>query len=192
VDFQNLNKASPKDDFPPPHIDVLVDNAAHSSTYSFMDGFSGYNQIKMAPEDKAKTTFVTPWGSYCYKVMPFDLKNAGATYQRAMVALFHDMMHKEIEVYVDDMIAKSKKGEDHVKVLRKLFERLRKYKLKLNPAKCSFGVKFEKLLGFMVSNRGIEVDHDKVRAIQSIPSPKTEKEVRGFLGRLNYIARFIA
>jgi hypothetical protein len=124
--------------------------------------------------------------------MPFDLKNAGATYQRAMVALFHDMMHKEIEVYVDDMIAKSKKGEDHVKVLRKLFERLRKYKLKLNPAKCSFGVKFEKLLGFMVSNRGIEVDHDKVRAIQSIPSPKTEKEVRGFLGRLNYIARFIA
>jgi hypothetical protein len=192
VDFQNLNKASPKDDFPPPHIDVLVDNAAHSSTYSFMDGFSGYNQIKMAPEDKAKTTFVTPWGSYCYKVMPFDLKNAGATYQRAMVALFHDMMHKEIEVYVDDMIAKSKKGEDHVKVLRKLFERLRKYELKLNPAKCSFGVKFEKLLGFMVSNRGIEVDHDKVRAIQSIPSPKTEKEVRGFLGRLNYIARFIA
>ena len=192
MDFQNLNKASPKDDFPPPHIDVLVDNAAHSSTYSFMDGFSGYNQIKMAPEDKAKTTFVTPWGTYCYKVMPFDLKNAGATYQRAMVALFHDMMHKEIEVYVDDMIAKSKKGEDHVKVLRKLFERLRKYKLKLNPAKCSFGVKFEKLLGFMVSNRGIEVDHDKVRAIQSIPSPKTEKEVRGFLGRLNYIARFIA
>ena len=192
MDFQNLNKASPKDDFPPPHIDVLVDNAAHSSTYSFMDGFSGYNQIKMAPEDKAKTTFVTPWGSYCYKVMPFDLKNAGATYQRAMVALFHDMMHKEIEVYVDDMIAKSKKGEDHVKVLRKLFERLRKYELKLNPAKCSFGVKFEKLLGFMVSNRGIEVDHDKVRAIQSIPSPKTEKEVRGFLGRLNYIARFIA
>ena len=192
MDFQNLNKASPKDDFPPPHIDVLVDNAAHSSTYSFMDGFSGYNQIKMAPEDKAKTTFVTPWGTYCYKVMPFDLKNAGATYQRAMVALFHDMMHKEIEVYVDDMIAKSKKGEDHVKVLRKLFERLRKYELKLNPAKCSFGVKFEKLLGFMVSNRGIEVDHDKVRAIQSIPSPKTEKEVRGFLGRLNYIARFIA
>ena len=192
MDFQNLNKASPKDDFPPPHIDVLVDNAAHSSTYSFMDGFSGYNQIKMAPEDKAKTTFVTPWGTYCYKVMPFDLKNAGATYQRAMVALFHDMMHKEIEVYVDDMIAKSKKGEDHVKVLRKLFERLRKYELKLNPAKCSFGVKFEKLLGFMVSNRGIEVDHDKVRAIQSIPSPKTKKEVRGFLGRLNYIARFIA
>jgi len=133
-----------------------------------MDGFSGYNQIKMALEDKAKTPFVTPWGTYCYKVMPFGLKNAGATYQRAMVTLFHDMMHKEIEVYVDDMIAKSKRGEDHVEVLRKLFERLRKYELRLNPAKCSFGVKSGKLLGFVVSDRGIEVDPDKIRAIQAM------------------------
>ncbi|XP_073268737.1 uncharacterized protein [Populus alba] len=85
VDFRDLNKASPKDNFPLPHIDVLVDNAAKSSTYSFMDGFSGYNQIKMAEQDKKKTTFVTPWGTYCYKVMPFGLKNAGATYQRAMI-----------------------------------------------------------------------------------------------------------
>jgi hypothetical protein len=139
VDFWNLNRASPKDDFPLPHIDVLVDNAARSSTYSFMDGFSGYNQIKMALEDKAKTTFVTPWGTYCYKVMPFGLKNAGATYQRAMVTLFHDMIHKEIEVYVDDMIAKSKKGEDHVEVLRKLFERLRKYELYLTVTETAMG-----------------------------------------------------
>jgi hypothetical protein len=109
----------------------------------------------MVPKDKAKTTFVTPWGTYCYKVMPFGLKNTGATYQRAMVTLFYDMMHKEIKVYVDDMIAKSKKGEDHVEVLRKLFERLRKYELRLNPAKCSFGVKLGKLLGFVVSDRGI-------------------------------------
>jgi hypothetical protein len=192
VDFQNLNKASPKDDFPLPHIDILVDNAARSSIYSFMDGFSGYNYIKMAPEDKAKTTFVTPWGTYCYKVMPFALKNAGATYQRAMVTLFHDMMHKKIEVYVDDMIAKSKGGEDHVKVLRKLFERLRKYELKLNPVKCLFGVKSGKLLGFVVSGKGIEVHPDKAKTIQSMPILNTEKKVRGFLERLNYIARFIA
>nr|XP_034909787.1 uncharacterized protein LOC118045297 [Populus alba] len=182
VDFRDLNKASPKDDFPLPHIDILVDNAARNSTYSFMDGFSGYNQINMAIEDRAKTTFVTPWGTYCYKVMPFSLKKAGATYQRAMVTLFHDMMHKEIEVYVDDMIAKSKEGEDHVKVLRKLFERLRKYELRLNPAK----------MFIWVSEKGIEVDPDKAKAIQSMPTPKSEKEVRGFLGRLNYIARFIA
>jgi len=124
--------------------------------------------------------------------MPLGLKNVGATYQRAMVMLFHDMICKEIEVCVDDMIAKSKKEEDHVKVLRKLFERLRKYELKLNHVKCSFEVKFKKLLGFVVSDRGIEVNLDKVRVIQSMPSPKTEKEVRGFFGRLNYIARFIA
>nr|XP_034900655.1 LOW QUALITY PROTEIN: uncharacterized protein LOC118038417 [Populus alba] len=192
VDFRDLNRASPKDNFPLPHIDMLVDNAARSSTYSFMDGFSGYNQIRMAPEDREKTTFITPWGTFCYKVMPFGLKNAGATYQRAMVTLFHDMMHKEIEVYVDDVVAKSKEGENHVQVLKKLFERLRKYKLRLNPAKCSFGVKSGKLLGFVASDKGIEVDPEKVKAIQSMPPPKTEKEVRGFLGRLNYIARFIS
>jgi len=192
VDYRDLNKASPKDDFPLPHIDILVDNAARNATYSFMDGFSGYNQIRMAEEDKEKTTFVTPWGTFCYKVMPFGLKNAGATYQRAMVTLFHDMMHREVEVYVDDILAKSKDEEDHVQVLRRLFERLRKYQLKLNPAKCSFGVKTGKLLGFIVSGRGIEVDPDKAKAIQEMPAPKTEKEVRSFLGRLNYIARFIS
>ncbi|GAU52002.1 hypothetical protein TSUD_418060, partial [Trifolium subterraneum] len=107
VDYRDLNKASPKDDFPLPHIDVLVDNTAKSKVFSFMDGFSGYNQIKMAVEDREKTAFITPWGTFCYKVMPFGLTNAGATYQRGMTTLFHDMMHKEIEVYVDDMIVKS-------------------------------------------------------------------------------------
>src|ERR1051325_6488975 len=124
--------------------------------------------------------------------MPFGLKNAGATYQRAMVALFHDMMHKEIEVYVDDMIAKSQTEEEHIVHLRKLFERLRKYKLRLNPNKCNFGVRSGKLLGFIVSQIGIEVDPDKVKAIQEMPTPHTEKQVRGFLGRLNYISRFIS
>src|SRR3954470_15950016 len=192
VDYRDMNRASPKDDFPLPHIDVLVDNTAQYSVFSFMDGFSGYNQIKMAPEDMTKTTFTTPWGTFCYKVMPFGLKNAGATYQRAMTTLFHDMMHKEIEVYVDDMIAKSSTEEEHIEYLLKLFQRLRKYQLRLNPNKCTFGVRSGKLLGFIVSQRGIEVDPDKVRAIQNMPAPKNEKEVRGFLGRLNYIARFIS
>ncbi|XP_017428581.2 uncharacterized protein LOC108336620 [Vigna angularis] len=192
VDYCDLNRASPKDNFPLPHIDTLVDNTAKFSLFSFMDGFSGYNQIKMAPEDMEKTTFITLWGTFCYKVMSFGLKNAGATYQRAMVTLFHDMMHKEIEVYVDDMIAKSESEEEHVLNLKKLFERLRKYKLRLNPAKCTFGVKSGKLLGFVVSQKGIEVDPDKARAIIEMPAPRTEKEVRGFLGRLNYIARFIS
>ena len=112
VDFRDLNKASPKDDFPLPHIDTLVDNTARQALLSFMDGFSGYNQILMAPEDREKTTFTTEWGTYCYRVMPFGLKNAGSTYQRAVTTLLHDMIHKEVEVYVDDMIVKSKTETD--------------------------------------------------------------------------------
>uniref|UniRef100_A0A2N9HQM1 RNase H type-1 domain-containing protein n=1 Tax=Fagus sylvatica TaxID=28930 RepID=A0A2N9HQM1_FAGSY len=132
--------------------------------FSFMDGFSGYNQIKMAEEDKSKTAFVTHWGTFVYDVMPFGLKNAGATYQRAMVTLFHDMIHHEIEVYVDDMIAKSRTAQDHLTDLRKLFQRLKKYQLRLNPNKCAFGVTSGKLLGFIVSGRGIEIDPAKLTA----------------------------
>ena len=106
VDYWDLNRASPKDNFPLPHINVFVDNTANFALFSFMDGFLGYNQIKMAPEDMEKMTFVTLWGMFYYKVMSIRLKNVGATYQWAMVALFHDMMHKEIEFCMDDMIAK--------------------------------------------------------------------------------------
>ncbi|PKI65009.1 hypothetical protein CRG98_014594 [Punica granatum] len=101
------------------------------------------------------------------------------------------MMHKEIEVYVDNMIAKSKEGEDHLVNLKRLFDRLKNYKLRLNPAKCTFGVKSGKLLGLAISEKGIEVDPDKVKAIMELPHPSTVREVRSFLGRLNYIARFI-
>ncbi|RDY09915.1 hypothetical protein CR513_05645, partial [Mucuna pruriens] len=174
VDYRNLNRASPKDNFPLPYIDLLVDNTAQHSCYSFMDGFSGYNQIRMALEDKEKTTFITMWGMFCCK--------------RVMVTLFHDMMHKEVEVYVDDMISMSKTLGQHINDLRKLFERLRKYRLRLNPAKCTFGVRIGKLLGFIVNERGIELDPDKVKAIQNMPALKIETEVRGFLGRVNYIA----
>ena len=177
VDYQDLNRASPKDNFPLPHIDVHVDKMANFALFSFMDRFSGYNQIKMALEDMEKTMFVTLWGKFYYKVMSFGLKNAGATYRRAMVALFHDMIHKEIEVYMDDMISKSRTKEEHLVNLRKLFERLRKYQLRLNPAKCTFGVKSVKLLGFIVSHRGIEVDPNKVKAILEIPKPHIKKQV---------------
>ena len=109
-----------------------------------------------------------------------------------MVALFHDMIHHEIEVYMDDMISRSQTEEEQLDHLYKLFERLKKYKFRLNPNKCTFGVRSGKLLGFVVSNKGIEVDPAKVKEIQEIPAPHTEKEVNGFLGRLNYISRFIS
>ncbi|RVW36256.1 Retrovirus-related Pol polyprotein from transposon 17.6 [Vitis vinifera] len=164
VDFRDLNKASPKDDFPLPHIDMLVDSTAGHPMLSFMDGFSGYNQILMAPEDMVKTSFITEWGTYCYRVMPFGLKNAGATYQRAATTLFHDMMHRDVEVYVDDMIVKSRDRADHLAALQRFFERIRQFRLRLNPKKCTFGVTSGKLLGHIVSERG----------------------------RLQYISRFIA
>ena len=130
VDYRDMNRANPKDNFPLSHIDILVDNTTNFALFSFMDGFSGYNQIKMALEDMEKTTFVTLWGTFYYKVMSFGLKNARATYQRAMVALSK----------TDYIIAKSKTEAEHLVNLRKLFERLRKYQLRLNPAKCTFGV----------------------------------------------------
>ncbi|PKI42443.1 hypothetical protein CRG98_037174 [Punica granatum] len=152
---------------------------------------AGFFEIQMVEKDKITTTIITMWGTFCYMIMHFGLKNAGATYQWAMVTLFHDMMHKEIEVYVDDIIAKSKEGEDHLVNLKRLFDHLKKYKLRLNPAKCTFGIKSGKLIGFVVNEKGIEVDPDNLKAIMKLPPPSTVHEVRSFLGRLNYIARFI-
>ena len=114
---------------------MLVDNTAGHSMLSFMDGFSRYNQIMMALEDMEKTSFITEWGTYCYRVMPFGLKNARATYQRAATTMFHDMLHRDVEVYVDDMIVKSRDREDHLVALQRFFERIRHFKLRLNPKK---------------------------------------------------------
>uniref|UniRef100_A0A2N9GSF0 RNA-directed DNA polymerase n=1 Tax=Fagus sylvatica TaxID=28930 RepID=A0A2N9GSF0_FAGSY len=184
VDFRNLNKACPKDEFPLPNMDLLIDSAAGSAMFSFMDGFSGYNQIRMSPRDAEKTAFRTPIGNFYYTVMPFGLKNAGATYQRTMTAMFHDMIHQEIEDYVDDIVVKSKKREDHVEVLRKVFERCRLYKLKMNPLKCAFGVSAGKFLGFLVHNRGIDVDPAKASAIATMKPPTSHKELKSFLGKI--------
>ncbi|XP_070045892.1 uncharacterized protein [Nicotiana tomentosiformis] len=192
VDYRDLNKASPKDNFPLPNIHILVDNCAKYEIQYFVDCYVGYHQVLMDEENAEKTAFTTPWGTYCYRVMPFGLKNAGATYTRAMTVIFHDMMHQEIEVYVDDVIINSRTQEDHVQDLRKFFERLCMYDLKLNPAKCAFGVPSRKLLGFIVSRRGIELDPTKIKAIRDLPPPRTKKEVMSLLGRLNYISRFIA
>ena len=192
VDYRDLNKACPKDDFSLPHIDTLVDSATSSVMYSFMDGFAGYNQIMMAVIDKLKTSFTTEWGVYYYLVMPFGLKNTGATYQRMATALLYDMIHKEIEVFIDDMMVKSPTIEGHFEALNKFLARAERYNLILNPKKCIFEVTSRKLLGHIVSQKGIEVDPYKVKAIREMPLPKNEKEVRGFIGRLQYISRFIA
>ena len=145
----------------------------------------------MDEEDAEKMTFIRPWGVNHYRVMPFGLKNTGAAYMRAMTIIFHDMIHKEIEMYVDNVIIKYRECSNHLTHLRKFFDRLRRYNLKLNPAKCAFGVPAGKLLGFIVSRRGIELDPSKIKTIQELPPPKMRKEVTIFLGRLKYISRFI-
>ena len=124
--------------------------------------------------------------------MPFRLKNTRATYQRTATTLFHDMMHQDVEVYVDNMIVKSRGRSYHLAALERFFERIRQFRLRLNPKKCTFGVASGKLLGYMVSERGIEVDSDKIRAILDMLALRTKRGVRGFLGRLQYINRFIA
>ena len=124
TNFQDLNRACPKDDFPLPNIDIIVDLIAGHEMLSLMDGFSSYNQIKIAPEDQEKTTFTCPWGTYFWNVMPLGLKNVGATYQRAMTTIFHDMMHTIMEDYVDDILAKSRSRKDHLQVLDRVFSRM--------------------------------------------------------------------
>ncbi|XP_074296887.1 uncharacterized protein LOC141627548 [Silene latifolia] len=149
VDFRDLNDACPKDDFPLLVTKLMIDVTTGHEALSFMDCTAGYNQIQMAPEDQEATAFRTPKGIFCYIVMPFGLKNAGATYQRAMQKIFDEMLHKTIECYVDDVVVKSKKRKDHVKDLQTVFERLRKCQLKMNSLKCAFGVTSGKFLGFV-------------------------------------------
>ena len=116
--------------------------------------------------------------------MLFGLKNEGATYQRDVTTLFHDIMHRDVKVYVDNMIVKSRDRAYHLATLQRFFKRIRRFKLRLNPKKCTFGVTSRKLLGHIVSERGIEVDPEKIRAILDMLAPRTEREIRGFLGRL--------
>ncbi|KAG9446056.1 hypothetical protein H6P81_012184 [Aristolochia fimbriata] len=133
-----------------------------------------------------------PKGIFCYKVMPFGLKNAGATYQRAMQNIFDDFLHKRVECYVDDLVVKTKQRSDHLLDLRAVFERLRRFQLKMNPLKCAFGVTSGKFLGFIVHHRGIEIDQSKIDAIQKMPAPRNVSELKSFQGHLAYIRRFIS
>ena len=172
-------------------MDLLIDSEAGSAMFSFMDGFSGHNQIRMASKDVEKTAFRTPIGNFYYIVMPFELKNAGATYKRTMTTIFHDMMHQELEDYVDDIVVKSRRREEHFHALKRVFERCRAFKLRMNPLKCAFGVSSGKFLGFLVHNRGIDVDPAKATAIATMRPPATVKELKSFLRKVSYIQRFI-
>nr|KYP52283.1 Transposon Ty3-I Gag-Pol polyprotein [Cajanus cajan] len=191
TDYTNLNKACPKDAYPLPNIDRLVDGASGHKVLTFLDAYSGYNQIPMHPRDEEKTAFITDSANYCYQVMPFGLKNAGATYQRLMNKIFRQKLGRNMEVYVDDMVVKFGDLEQHVVDLSEVFQQLHKYDMRLNPEKCVFGVSGGKFLGFMLSARGMEASPDKCMAVVDMVSPRNLKEVQKLAGRLTALSRFL-
>ena len=144
---------------------------------SFLDAFQGYHQIALAVEDQEKTTFISPDANYHYTVMPFGLKNAKATYQWMMTRMFRDKIGCTVEVYIDDIVVKSKKEQGHINDLREVFEVLRRHKLCHNANKCAFGVGPGKFLGYMITYWGIEVNPDQISAIELLKSPSNPKEV---------------
>ena len=166
IDFTILNKACPKDEYPLPRIDTLVDAAACLEMLSMLDCFSGYHQIFMNKADEEKTSFTTPFGTYCYVRMPEGLRNAGCTFNRMIKKVLGDQLGRNISAYVDDVVVRSKKKEDHIQDLRETFVNLRRHDLKLNPEKCVFGVRRGKLLGCMITERGIEANPEKIEAIR--------------------------
>ena len=192
IDFTDINKACPKDGFPLVRINLIVDATAGHELLSFMDAFFGYNKISMDPGGQEKTSFVTAHGTYCYRVMPFGLKNERATYQRLVNRMFQNQLGITMEVYIDDMLVKSTSVGLHIAHLSEAFWILRNYNMKLNPAKCAFGLSAGKLLGFIVNRRGIEANPDKIKAILDMPSPSSIKEVQHLTGRIAALSRFVS
>jgi ribonuclease HI len=192
VDYTGLNKACLKVPYPLPRIDQIVDSTAGCETLSFLDAYSGYHQIKMKESDQLVTSFITPFGMYCYTTMPFGLRNAGATYQRCMNHVFGEHIGRTVEAYVDDIIVKMKKASDLLSDLETTFKCLRAKGVKLNPEKCDFGVPRGMLLGFIVSERGIEANPEKIAAITNMGPIKDLKGVQRVMRCLAALSRFIS
>jgi hypothetical protein len=166
IDYTSLNKACPNVLFSLPRIDQIVDSTSGCELLCFLDAYSGYHQIKMKESDQLATSFITPFGMYCYVKMSFGLRNAGATYQRCMQHVFGDHIGRTVEAYVDGIVVKSRKVDDLVNDLRIAFGCLQANGVKLNPEKCVFGVPRGMLLGYIVSQRGIEANPEKVATLE--------------------------
>jgi hypothetical protein len=194
VDFRNLNRATPKDEYPMHVADLLVDSASGNKVISFLDGNAGYNHIFMVKEDVSKTAFWCPGfvGLFEWVIMTFGLKNAGATYERAMNLIFHDLLRVLMEVYNDDAVVKSAGFEEHMTDLKLSLERIKKYGLWMNPLKCAFGVTSGRFLGFIVHEHDIQIDRKKIESIRKIGEPMSKKDVQKLLGKINYLCHFIS
>ena len=169
-----------------------MDSTASHGMLSFIDVFSDYHQIPMFQLDEEKTSFMTPCELYCYKVMPFRLKNIGVTYQRLMKNIFKPLIGQTVEVYIDDIVVKNKTKSEHTQHLEETFRLMKAYNMKLNPTKCAFGVSTGKFLGFMVTQRGIKVNPEQIKAVMETFPPSSKKEMQRLIGRLTVLGCFIA
>jgi hypothetical protein len=177
VDYTNLNKHYPKNPFGLPQIDQVINSMAGCDLLCFLDCYSGYHQIAIKEEDQEKTAFITLFGAYCYTTMSFRLKNADATYQRAIQACFKKQLNKNVEAYVDDVVVNTRNSNMLIADLEETFASLWEYQWKLNSNKCVFGVPLGKLLGFIISHRGIEANPEKISAITKMKAPTCIKDV---------------
>jgi ribonuclease HI len=191
IDYTSLNKACSKDPYPLPSIDQIMDSTSECDLLSFLDAYSGFHQIQMSREDRKHTTFVTVDGLYCYVVMPYGLKNALRTFIRAMSKTFGDLIRDKVEIYVDDIVVKTRRGSTLVEDLTLVFDKLRAMRTKLNPNKCVFGVSTRKLLGFLVLHWGIEANPEKIKAIEAMRPPARFKDIQKLTGSLAALSRFI-
>jgi hypothetical protein len=191
IDYRKLNTATRKDHFPLPFIDQMVERLAGNKYNYFLDGYSGYNQVRVDPEDQEKTTFTCPFGTFAYRRMPFGLCNAPATFQWCMISIFSDMVKRFLEIFIDDFSVFGSTFEECLHHLTLVLERCKEKNLVLNWEKCHFMVKQGIELGHVISHRGIEVDKAKVDLIFNLPPPLTVKEVRSFLGHAGFYQRFI-
>jgi hypothetical protein len=192
VDYTDLNKHCPKDPFRLPRIDQVSNSMAGCDLLCFLDCYSGYHQIAIKEEDQEKTAFITQFGAYCYTTMSFGLKNAGATYQRAIQACFKRQLNKNVEAYVNDVVVKTRNSNTLIADLEETFASLREYCWKLIPNKCVFGVPSSKLLGFIISHRSIEANPEKISAITSMKAPTCIKDVQKLTGCMAALNRFIS
>jgi hypothetical protein len=191
VDFRNLNKVSLKDNYPLPKMDHILQRVVGSQRMSMLDGFSGYNRVVVHQNDQEKTTFTTPWGTFMYAKMPFGLMNAGATFQKAMDITFSEEEDRFVVIYLDDITVYSNNDQDHLEHLKRVFQKCRKFGISLNPKKSNFAMKGGELLGDVISEEGIKIDLSIVASIQKIDIPRNKKEIQSFLGKVNFLRRFI-
>ena len=191
IDYRKLNKATRKDHFPLPFLDQMLDRLAGHEYYYFLDGYSGYNQISIAPEDQEKTTFTCPYGTFAFRRMPFGLCNAPGTFQRCMMAIFSDMVEKTIKIFMDDFSVLGNSFDNCLENMRSVLVRCEETNLVLNWEKCHFTIQEGIVLGHRISARGIEVDRAKIEAIEKLPPPSSVKGIRRFLGHAGFYRQFI-